>query len=43
MIPLLAGVDYAQLWVELQDAIWWVVICAIALGQVGVPSRRRPP
>jgi uncharacterized protein (TIRG00374 family) len=34
MIPLLAGVDYAQLWVELQDAIWWVVVCAIALGQV---------
>ena len=33
MIPVLAGVDYAQLWVELQDAIWWVVICAVALGQ----------
>ena len=34
MIPVLAGVDYAQLWVELQDAIWWVVVCAVALGQV---------
>ena len=34
MIPVLAGVDYAQLWVELQDAIWWVVVCAIVLGQV---------
>ena len=34
MIPVLAGVDYARLWMELQDAIWWVVVCAVALGQV---------
>jgi uncharacterized membrane protein YbhN (UPF0104 family) len=34
MIPVLAGVDYAQLWAELQNATWWVIACAIVLGQV---------
>jgi uncharacterized protein (TIRG00374 family) len=34
MLPVLAGVDYAELWAELQNATWWVVVCAIVLGQV---------
>ncbi|WP_404388675.1 lysylphosphatidylglycerol synthase domain-containing protein [Humibacillus xanthopallidus] len=34
MLPVLAGVDYAQLWAELQGAIWWVLACAVILGQV---------
>ena len=33
-IPVLAGVDYAQLWAELQDAIWWIIIAALVLGQL---------
>src|SRR4051794_25172556 len=33
MVPVLAGVDYARLWAELEGAIWWVLLCALALGQ----------
>ena len=33
-IPVLAGVDYAQLGAELQDAIWWVIVAALVLGQL---------
>jgi uncharacterized membrane protein YbhN (UPF0104 family) len=34
MLPVLAGVNYAELWAELQNATWWVVACAVALGQL---------
>ncbi len=34
MLPVLAGVDYAQLWAELQNAIGWVLIASVILGQV---------
>ncbi|GAA3689844.1 hypothetical protein GCM10022399_01910 [Terrabacter ginsenosidimutans] len=34
LIPVLAGVDYAQLWAQLKDATWWLVLSAIALGQI---------
>lgn len=34
MVPILAGVDYAELWAELQNASWWVVLSALALGQI---------
>lgn len=33
-IPVLAGVDYQQLWAELQDAIWWIIIAVVMLGQL---------
>ncbi|WP_185749130.1 lysylphosphatidylglycerol synthase domain-containing protein [Humibacillus xanthopallidus] len=33
-IPVLAGVDYEQLWAELQDAIWWIVVATVLLGQL---------
>ena len=34
LIPLLAGIDYATLWAELQTANWWLVGAAIVVGQL---------
>ncbi len=34
MIPVLAGVDYAELWAELQSATEWLLVVAVVLGQV---------
>ena len=34
MIPVLAGVDYAALWAELQNATRWILVVAVVLGQV---------
>lgn len=33
LVPLLAGIDYATLWAELQDANWWLILTAIVVGQ----------
>jgi len=34
LLPVLAGVDYAQLWAELQNASGWIVAAAVVLGQL---------
>lgn len=34
LIPLLTGVDYAQIWASLQGARWWVVLLSILAGQL---------
>lgn len=34
LIPLLTGVDYAQIWASLQGATWWVVLLSIVAGQL---------
>ncbi|WP_141820320.1 lysylphosphatidylglycerol synthase domain-containing protein [Humibacillus xanthopallidus] len=34
LIPVLAGVDYEQLWAELQGATWWIIVAAVVLGQL---------
>ncbi len=34
LVPLLAGIDYATLWAELESANWWLVAAAVVVGQV---------
>jgi uncharacterized protein (TIRG00374 family) len=34
LVPLLAGIDYAEIWASLADANWWLAGAAIAAGQL---------
>lgn len=34
LIPIIVGVDYAQLWATLQTGAWWLIILSVLLGQV---------
>ena len=34
LVPLLTGVDYAQVWDSIKNAAWWLVVLAVIVGQL---------
>ncbi|MEI8080540.1 MAG: lysylphosphatidylglycerol synthase transmembrane domain-containing protein, partial [Actinomycetes bacterium] len=34
LVPLLTGIDYAQIWASLANTIWWIALLSIIAGQI---------